>query len=121
MRARTLTAATVVLFVRASLGCGPDASGSCPQDLPDQCPSAVPSFKTDVEPIFERRCWHCHANGGPEAASHNFSTYDNIYAQRSAILNQVYACHMPPAGQTPPTSDERAKLLAWLVCKAPNN
>jgi uncharacterized membrane protein len=81
----------------------------------------VPSFKTDVEPIFEQRCWSCHANGGVEAAAHDFSTYDRIYGQRSSILNQVYACRMPPADATPLTGEERSKLLAWFVCKAPNN
>jgi uncharacterized membrane protein len=66
------------------------------------------------------RCRACHAPGGQEA-SIPFTTYEQIFARRSAILNQVYACKMPPEGAPAPSADERAQLLAWLVCGAPDN
>jgi hypothetical protein len=37
------------------------------------------------------------------------------------MLGRVSRCIMPPICAAQPTSDERAKLLMWLVCGAPNN
>ena len=48
-----------------------------------------------------------------------FSAYDQVYSQRSQILNQVYACKMPPDGAEPLSPEERKTLLTWLVCGAP--
>jgi hypothetical protein len=100
---------------------GPAGGASCPADLPSSCPSPPPSFQHDVEPIFERRCWACHTKDGVAAARHDFSTYASIASERGPILNQFYACNMPPPDAGQPTSAERAALLGWLVCKAPNN
>ena len=99
---------------------GGDAS-ACPQDLPASCPSKVPSYKADVEPIVQRRCAPCHLNGGVEAATHNFGTYDGIYRDRSDVLSQVYSCRMPQAPAPALSTAERALVLDWLVCHAPNN
>jgi hypothetical protein len=118
--------ALVMLIVLAaacassSSGSGSGSGESCPQNLPSACPSPAPSYKDTVAAIFASRCTRCHGPGGVES-SRDFTTYANVYAQRSAILDQVYACSMPPAGETPPTTDERNQLLAWLVCSAPDN
>lgn len=124
MRARTLTlAAALAVAARAAAGCSPDSADgpSCPQDLPQSCPNPPPSFKNEVEPIIEHRCWACHTDGGVAAAVRDFSTYDRIYAQRGAMLDQIYACRMPLPDAGQPTPEERAKLLGWFVCKAPDN
>jgi uncharacterized membrane protein len=117
-------AAAVVLSVGVAAACSSQGSSNgavCPNDLPASCPTPPPSFAKDVEPVFERRCWPCHTGAGIAAEAHDFSTYDNIFADRSTILNRVFACEMPPADSAQPTPEERAALLAWLVCKAPNN
>ena len=62
----------------------------------------------------------CHSAGGP-AEDLPWDNYGNIFSHRGAILNQVYACRMPPPVEPQPNPDERAKLLAWLVCGAQNN
>lgn len=93
---------------------------SCPSDLPS-CPSAPPSYSTQVAPIIEHRCLTCHGTNGIAAAKHDFTTYDVVYSQRSAILNQVYSCSMPPGHAEPLAAQERAELLEWLVCHAPRN
>lgn len=146
MRARSLTraaralpfvlaAALAALILRITAGCSstqppppaadaaPDADeAGCPQDLPASCPAPPPSYATDVLPVFERRCWMCHSDGGIEDQLHDFSTYDHIFAQKGPILTQVYGCLMPLAdGGTPLTADERKAMLGWLVCGAPNN
>lgn len=128
-RARRRFAATLggalAITLGVVVGCGSSREESppaaCPNDLPAACPAAPPSFAATVEPVFERRCWTCHTDGGVAASAHDFSTYDRIYAQRSSILNQVYGCEMPPEDAGQLTAEERAAFLGWFVCKAPNN
>ncbi len=105
-------------------GGGPDLGradgGGCPNDLPAACPAQVPSYAADIAPLLQRRCLVCHAPGGP-AASRPLTSYAAVYTLRTTVLSQVYGCVMPPPGATPLTGAERASLLAWLVCKAPDN
>ncbi len=99
-----------------------DRPASCPSDLPASCPSTVPSYATDIGPFIARTCFPCHTTGGTAVAKHDFLTYAQVYKQRSAVLNQFYACSMPPADAGVVVSaQDRATLLAWLVCHAPNN
>jgi len=105
-------------------GCGDDSAPpmiTCPNDLPPACVLPSPSYATDVEPIVARRCFPCHNTGGVALPARDFSTYDKIKAQADTgiVLTQVYACKMPPPDAAPPTADERATLLHWLVCNAP--
>jgi hypothetical protein len=93
----------------------------CPNDVPASCPPNPPSYSVDIAPILSRRCAPCHFPGGVEAQKHDFSTYPNVHAQAGAILGQIHACLMPPPDAGQPTADERAALLAWLVCGSPNN
>src|SRR5262249_53725658 len=79
------------------------------------------SFQTQIAGIIEGKCYPCHGPGGTAQLGHDYTTYQNIYDQRREILLQVFGCRMPPAGNLPPTAEERAALLAWLVCGAPNN
>ncbi len=102
----------------------PDAGvddGPCPNDLPSECPSPAPSFQADVEPIFASTCDQCHAPGAA-VANKPLVDYDDVFRRRSAVLNQVYACTMPPpdAGVVLPP-DARSMLLTWLVCGSPDN
>lgn len=106
-------------------GCGPlsDATpppekSRCPNDLPKECPTPAPSYDADVAPIVAKHCFPCHAPGGEEE-QRPLDTYEHVYARRSSVLTQVYSCSMPPSGQAVPSSAERAVLLAWLVCGAP--
>ena len=112
-----MRAALVCAVVLA--GCG-SSGPPCANDLPATCPSPQPSYATDVAPIIQAHCLKCHAPGGQEA-SKDFTTYQHVFDQRLAILNQFYSCRMPPDGEPRPTSQERALLLGWLVCGSPNN
>jgi mono/diheme cytochrome c family protein len=97
-----------------------DAAATCPNDLPAACPATVPSYKDQVAFIFDVHCNTCHGSGGT-AEDRLLTDYANVYRQRSSVLNQIYNCHMPPESERPLTAEQRAVLLAWLVCKAPNN
>jgi uncharacterized membrane protein len=81
----------------------------------------VPSFQAQVRPLLQARCGGCHLAGGT-AAERLLDTWVQVYPQRISVLNQVYACWMPPAaGAGALTSAERALLLGWLVCGAPDS
>lgn len=93
----------------------------CPHDLPASCPTPPPSYARDIQPILATRCLGCHGDGGVAQSIHDYTTYAGVLANRSAILDQVYVCAMPPPNAGAPTTGERQKLLAWLVCGAPDD
>jgi hypothetical protein len=112
---------TAFLGVMLLSGCGePDGTSTCPNDLPASCPVGVPSYAADIAPVIHDRCAPCHSPGG-SAGDRPLTSYAEVYARRGPVLNQTHACRMPPSGATAPTPDERAALLGWLVCGAPNN
>jgi hypothetical protein len=101
---------------------GPDTmDAGCPHDLPDACPSPEPSWVNDVEPIVDQTCNACHGVGGVEQPVFDFSTYEGVHKDFGAVLNSVYSCLMPPPDAGGLMRAEREALLAWLVCRAPNN
>ncbi len=96
-------------------------SASCPDDIPGSCPSTVPSYAADVAPILTSVCAPCHVSGGSAYASYDFESYASVAANESAILDAMSTCHMPPAVSPQLTDEQRATLLAWLVCGSPDN
>jgi hypothetical protein len=98
----------------------PSDGGSCPRDLPAACPPTPPSWSATVQAIVQTRCTGCHSRFGVES-NRPLDGYARVYAQRGPALNQIYACRMPPADAPALTPDERAALLAWFVCGAPEN
>jgi uncharacterized membrane protein len=122
MRARGALLAASLAVAAQALGCGgPDPVPGCPNDRPQTCPSPAPSFTAEVNSIIQSRCATCHLPGGLGGARVFLQTYDQIFAQRVPVLNQVSACRMPLVGAPPLTTEERQTLMAWLVCGALNN
>src|SRR5450631_585125 len=80
----------------------PPRPADCPNDLPASCATPAPSYQTTVSPIFNAYCLTCHSSGGQQS-SFPLETYNDIYSNRSAVLDQIYACHMPLSGQPQPT------------------
>jgi len=114
-----VTARAAALFACVAVAaCGSDAS--CPHDLPATCPSPAPSYSGEVKALIDTYCADCHRPGG-QAADRPLDTYAATFTRRSAVLNQTYACAMPPPEFPQPTEAERVQLLGWLVCGAPNN
>jgi hypothetical protein len=114
-----------VLGVAVAAGCGGSSStssgagGGCPNDLPASCPADVASYQTTVAPLLAAKCVPCHEPGGQSV--HYLATYAEASGLSGASLDQVYACKMPPLGYPQLTAAERAELLGWLVCMAPDN
>ena len=101
---------------------GPIHSGGivdCPDDLPSSCPAGAPTYARDIQPIIRTSCAGCHAPGA-RVPDRLLVTYDQIYAQRGAVLSQVNACRMPPRDAAALGEGPRKALLTWLVCGAKN-
>jgi hypothetical protein len=92
----------------------------CPDDLPPNCPDPAPSYGSDVSTLITSYCVPCHRAGGL-AADRQFGTYSGVFKNRTDMLSRLAKCEMPPSCAAQPTATERAALLAWLVCNAPNN
>jgi hypothetical protein len=95
------------------------AGGGCPNDAPKSCPAGAAGYKEAVAPILGTSCGSCHRPGGTSLIY--LQTYDEVFAQRASVLDQVYSCRMPPPDYPPLNPTERADLLGWLVCGAPND
>jgi hypothetical protein len=104
--------------------------GPCPDEAPDACPTPEPSYVAQVQPILQDHCYECHADGGIITASSNvdLGSYEAVYAERGAVLSQLSFCTMPPSvyaaglpAPVAPTPADRATVLSWLKCHAPDN
>jgi hypothetical protein len=125
----TARALLAVLVVSGALACssssGDPNGGACKDELPRNaagaitCPATVPSYASAVSPIVREACLACHAANG--TAGVDLSTYAALYAQRSASLDQLSGCLMPPQNGIPLGDAQRGTLLSWLVCGAPDN
>lgn len=127
-----LSSRPLLLLVLVALPCcggsgGEDASGTagtsgdaCPNDLPDraECEDGAPSYGDDVAPIIDERCNGCHYPGNAQTAA-VWSDYDAVYARRITLQSRIYSCVMPPESAPALEPAERAVLLEWLVCGAP--
>lgn len=101
-------------------GCSSSSTREC-ATLPSECSGVVPSYTSDVSPIIAARCAICHKQDDPSGAW-PFETHDDISDWRSSILAELRSCSMPPpdSGKALPES-ERALLVNWLICGAPEN
>jgi len=118
MRDRLILGLGVVVTLM-TFACG--SAAQCLHDLPASCPSPVPSYSSSVSEIINQTCVvGCHTAGGT-APDRPLNTYEDVYSEQSAVLNQAYECFMPPAGSPPLTAEQRTQLFGWLVCGAPNN
>jgi len=106
----------------------PDASASeipawCTAIDASACNAPTPSYATDVAPLLDRACnTTCHAPGnGPWP----LTDYDDVSDWQTIIEADLIKCSMPPpdagAGNGTLSDTERATILDWIACGAPNN
>ena len=90
-------------------------------DLPDDsdCASTTPSYALQVSGVMQQYCEVCHLPGNGRSST-LLTNYDQIYAERRTAFTQIYNCEMP-VGHRELTPENRALLLKWFVCGAPNN
>jgi len=96
-----------------------DDGGSTCSTAP-ACPTAgAPSYESVVVPILQSSCIPCH--GTNDQGGFDSSSYTQVFNERSAILDQVSGCMMPPLNGGQLTATQRIALTGWLECGAPNN
>jgi uncharacterized membrane protein len=84
------------------------------------CPDAgAPSYAAVIRPILEGECIACHSPSG--TAGYDETTYAQVAAQASAMLDQVNGCMMPPVNGPSMSDAQRVALTEWLRCGAPDN
>jgi hypothetical protein len=103
-----------------SSGDGADAAVTCPgvSACPDS--GAIPSYKTDIEPILQQTCTSCHSPKGI-ASNQNLTSYAGVYSEKGPVLDQVHDCMMPPQNAPDLTAAQRVALTTWLYCGSPDN
>jgi hypothetical protein len=99
---------------------GADAAVTCP--VVSGCPDsgAIPSYKTDIEPILQQTCVACHSPTGI-ASNMSLTSYAGVYSEKGPVLDQVHDCMMPPLNSPWPTAAQRIALTTWLYCGSPDN
>ena len=81
------------------------------------CPDPVPGW-ADVQPVFAANCQACHGAvaGGPWP----LDTYRHVADWQHEVRAFVADCSMPPPDSGVVLADEdRALILEWLACGAP--
>lgn len=108
------------LLVCACASCSACSIAACPTgDIPAACPdTGAPSYVNDVARIISQECLSCHSQGGEES-SLPLGSYEDVFAERQEALDQIYSCQMPQSGSL--STSQRATLLTWFACGAPQN
>ena len=123
--------AAVLALLLVACGKGSSEPDAAANELPpnctaidaSSCSTPIPSFATDITPMLDRACNStCHAPGmGPWP----LNTYSDVSDWASIIQADIATCSMPPAdagaGNGSLSDAERATLLDWIACGAPNN
>ena len=93
-------------------------AGLCSPAVADGLPGAA-RFRQNVQPILETYCYGCHGYGAAEGGRtlDEFASDEAMLADIklwSAVLKNVRAGIMPPAGEERPTAEERETLFNWI-------
>jgi hypothetical protein len=97
----------------------PQSIATCEQLDASVCPQPTPSFANDIAPLLNRDCNTCHT---PGSTLWPLTGYENVRDWAYSILTDVESCSMPPAdGGVTLASGDRALLVGWIGCGAPNN
>ena len=95
---------------------------ACKKEQPEPDPTTCStSFSATVSVIVQTNCAYsggCHGSGSTNAGG-PFTSYALIAAKKNIIKGQVEAGIMPQ-GSSLSVSD-KAALIAWINCGAPNN
>lgn len=132
---------TAPLRARPSVSAPTTATVSAPQPAAPETaaqpspPPSIPTYRSEIAPIFAARCTSCHgetkkkgglsladptaiaAGGadGPVLVPGQASESEMVRRLRLPLEDED---HMPPASRAQPTSDEIAKIEAWIAAGA---
>jgi ubiquinol-cytochrome c reductase cytochrome b subunit len=100
---------------------------SVPKPLPQTGVIAQPSYKKDIDPIFQSRCVGCHGgSGGYYVDTYAHLTSKNIvpgHPNQSTLVKYITGINQPqmPLGLQPLTKDQIQNIKNWIKEGAPNN
>ena len=113
---------TALLFTacnKSSPGCG-WGPGKC-DPITYSCVGITPKFAADVFPIITTVCAtnaSCHAAGSTNAGG-PFTNYNQIFAKRLIMKDQILLGKMPQAGSI--SQEQINAVICWIDSGAPNN
>jgi uncharacterized membrane protein len=116
-RRQLLGLSCLLVGASCSVPAPPDAGPACDAIAPDFCDKPTLRF-VDVQPLFEIYCVTCHYGqaGGPWP----LKSHMDIADWTDVVRDDLVDCSMPPADAgTSMTREERALILDWLRCGAP--
>ncbi|HET9953644.1 MAG TPA: hypothetical protein VFQ61_04030 [Polyangiaceae bacterium] len=90
----------------------------CAAQAPSSCPEPAPSYRADIEPIFQRSCVVCHSGtkGGPWA----LTDYGHVATWRDTVRTALLECSMPPPDSEVSIEAQESQLvLTWIRCGMP--
>jgi hypothetical protein len=84
-----------------------------------QAPARLAEFRKDVQPLINKYCSDCHADGAEKGnvAFDQFPSDDALVADTELwfkVLKNVRAGVMPPAKKPQPTAEEKQRLATWI-------
>jgi hypothetical protein len=86
----------------------------------DDCSTVDITYDSGIKAIIDGNCAISTCHGGDPSIP-NFTNYDNIFANRSAIQSRVVAKTMPPAGRPALAQDNINKISCWVQNGAPKS
>ena len=108
----------VLLLVLALAACGgEDDGGGGAADAPGAAgDAAAPTWTSFARGFFETYCFECH---GPGDALRDFSLLEMVRAEATTIRAGIESGQFPIGDGPFPTSEERARLIAWIDSGTP--
>ena len=103
--------------IAAFSSCSKDDDGPDDPNTED-CSTVNITYDSGIKAIIDNNCAISTCHGGDPTIP-NFTTYDNIFANRSAIQSRVVAKIMPPAGRPALSQDNINKISCWVQNGAP--
>ena len=83
------------------------------------CDGSNPSFKSEIEPILQARCYDCHRPGGGNAV---YNSYETILPtlKDGQFQSEVLTQQSMPEGQ-PLTNEQLDLIKCWIEDGYPDN
>lgn len=120
MEIETMTRAILAAVAGLALAGGAGCSGGGDSGNGGGAASAL-TYYADAKPILDAKCVNCHVKGG--IAPFALETYEQVLAQKSAIVGAITSGSMPPwppandcntyLGDRSLTADQIATLKGW--------
>jgi mono/diheme cytochrome c family protein/cytochrome c551/c552 len=109
------------LFLILLTACGGENDKNNPsdQELHAQNSALGANYYNDTQAIIDQYCTTCHYPAS-SLSSFSLSSYEDVYAKRSAMIYSLEAGTMPQPGSPALSTTEFNLLLGWLLNGAPS-